>query len=476
MRLLARRVGATPPRWTARELGHEFAGQLRLQAPGVILVPLAALFAVPFGWTYAYFQTATVLPGPAGEGLPRRAQAWDLAGLWPKQNHCGLAVLLTLWLMVFLNLAVAFYVVPALATRWLGLDTAFALSGWSYFNTTFLVLVAMLTHLLVDPLIKTFYLLRVFHGQARTTGADLRLALAGEKLRRRGFAAGAALVALVAWLAPAPAARAAQPGPATPAIRSAPVPALNAALDRVLQGAEFRWRLRPLAAPVGAVKEGLIQGFFRATFETLQQMVRTVFHWIEQAYRWISRIFPDRKPDPADAGDAAGAGARNPYRWMEILQLTAGILLVAVLGLLIFAAWKLWQHNRATKPEPAAVGPGPEGVPDLRDESIQASRLPADGWLDLARQQLAAGEWRLALRALFLATLARHAHAGLVSLAKYKTNLDYERELVRRAYSRTALVEDFRGRRRQFEEVWYGASPASDRAVRDWLQRMEEAA
>ena len=103
----------------------------------------------------------------------------------------------------------------------------------------------------------------------------------------------------------------------------------------------------------------------------------------------------------------------------------------------------------------------------------EASRLPADGWLELARQQMAAGEWRLALRALFLATLARHAYEGLLSLAKFKTNLDYEAELRRRAHSRTVLVEEFRGRRRQFEEVWYGAAPASDALVRDWLQRME---
>ena len=46
-------------------------------------------------------------------------------------------------------------------------------------------------------------------------------------------------------------------------------------------------------------------------------------------------------------------------------------------------------------------------------------------------------------------------------------------ELRRRAYSRAGVVEEFRGQRRQFEEVWYGAVPASDAVVRDWLRRME---
>ena len=77
------------------------------------------------------------------------------------------------------------------------------------------------------------------------------------------------------------------------------------------------------------------------------------------------------------------------------------------------------------------------------------------------------------MRALFLATLAHHAQEGLVSLAKFKTNLDYESELRRRALNRTGLIEEFSGRRRQFEDVWYGAAPASDALVRDWLQRME---
>ena len=115
----------------------------------------------------------------------------------------------------------------------------------------------------------------------------------------------------------------------------------------------------------------------------------------------------------------------------------------------------------------------PVSTPDLRDEHVEASRLPEDGWLALAREQMAAGEWRLALRALFLATLARHAQAGRLTLARFKTNMDYESELRRRAPGQGEVIEEFHGRRRQFEDVWYGAAPASDRVVREWIQRME---
>jgi hypothetical protein len=137
--------------------------------------------------------------------------------------------------------------------------------------------------------------------------------------------------------------------------------------------------------------------------------------------------------------------------------------------------WKVFEHNR-TRPLPLAGGAGaaPGGPPDLRDESVEASRLPAHEWLALARVQLAAGEWRLAWRALFLATLATHAHHGLLALAKFKTNLDYERELRRRVHGRAALVEDFQSRRRAFEAVWYGRDTASADAARDWLRQLEE--
>ncbi|MES1168075.1 MAG: hypothetical protein ABUL61_02780, partial [Oleiharenicola lentus] len=148
LRMLGRRVGEVPARWTARDWLAETLAQFRLQASGIVLVPLAAAFGVPFAWVYGYYQNITALPRVEdGEPAKRHEQAWALILPWPAQNHWMLLILSGLWLMVFLNLAVAFYLVPSLATQWLGLRTGFALDGWSLFNTTFLTLVAVLTHL-----------------------------------------------------------------------------------------------------------------------------------------------------------------------------------------------------------------------------------------------------------------------------------------------------------------------------------------
>lgn len=474
-RLRARLAGDPLERWSGRRWFSEVAAQCRLQASGIVLVPLAAMFGVPFGWVYAHYQNALAAPAAGATSALRRRRAWALACLWPAQNHWGLGLLGLLWLMVWLNIAVSFYLVPALLTSWLGLKTVFALEGWQYLNTTFLMLVTVLTHLLVGPLVKAFYVVRVFRGEARTTGADLRLVLRREQAQRRaGVAAlGAAMAALLAG-APEMRAQATNAATAEPA-RAAAVAPLTAAeldrsLDRVLEQPEFRWRLRPVPPPPEAKKEGIVTGFVRSTMEMIGEVVRAIVRLYRKAERWVSDIFPGGDTPERDRRER---DLNSSFAWMEALQVAAYVLLVVVAGLLIFVAWKVWRHNRAVQPLPLGAAPLPAGTPDLQDETLEASRLPAHEWLELARKQLVAGEWRLAWRALFLATIATHAHEGLVSLAKFKTNLDYERELRRRALDGEVLAEEFRGRRRAFEAVWYGHAAADADTAHEWLRRLE---
>src|ERR1700733_8371753 len=84
-----------------------------------------------------------------------------------------------------------------------------------------------------------------------------------------------------------------------------------------------------------------------------------------------------------------------------------------------------------------------QSAPDLRDENVGADQLPEDGWTKLARELLAKGELRLALRAFYLASLAHLADRNLINLARFKSNRDYERELRWRAHALPALVGVF---------------------------------
>ena len=82
--------------------------------------------------------------------------------------------------------------------------------------------------------------------------------------------------------------------------------------------------------------------------------------------------------------------------------------------------------------------------------------MPEDEWLRLANEMLAKGDLRLALRAFYLATLAHLAAREIVSIARFKSNRDYETEVNRRARGATELRAAFADNVQSFDRAWYG--------------------
>ena len=74
----------------------------------------------------------------------------------------------------------------------------------------------------------------------------------------------------------------------------------------------------------------------------------------------------------------------------------------------------------------------------------------------LARDFTARGDYRMALRAYFLASLAFLASREMVAIGRSKTNLDYLREVRRRARSVAGLDVLFAGGIQTLEGAWYG--------------------
>ena len=66
------------------------------------------------------------------------------------------------------------------------------------------------------------------------------------------------------------------------------------------------------------------------------------------------------------------------------------------------------------------------------------------------------GDLRLAMRAFYLASLAHLAGRSLVSIARFKSNRDYERELLRRSHALPVLTKTFSENVSVFDRVWYG--------------------
>ena len=462
-RLLAQRLGAEASAWSWRRFARLAATQLRLQPWTALVLPPAALFAVPFGWVFAYGQSATVL----GDEGRLHDEAVAQAKLWPEQNHLGLLLIAIVAGCAWLNLGAAFYVVPWLANRLLGIDNIFGFSGWWFFNTTFLASVSALTWLAVDPLVKAFYTLRVFHGRARRTGEDVRVELnLARRLRPSRTAAALVLWFGLAGWPPETGMRAAEP--AVAAANAVPTAQLDRAIDEVLAGSDFRWRLPPPVV-VNPAQDGPVKRFLRQGVEWVRGAFRAIGRGWKQLEEWYDRHFSRAEAKEVSGRSGSGA-ATEVLRVLLYLFIAAAVLLI---GWVVVLMVKQAKRNAAPLLTARAVA---RAAPDLRDENVQAALLPADGWLALAREQAGRGEWRLAWRALYLATLARLAAEGLLSLAKFKTNLDYERELRRRALSRAEVVARFAARRRGFEEVWYGREQPGEAAVREWMAELERPA
>ena len=227
--------GRTLPSWSRGDVARLVTDQTIIQPFGLIAIPLAMLFALPFYSVYGFYQNVTILGHE--RALDRRTlvrRAWSQALLWPRQSHfliwllcpwvlglclplilgamrlmgsmtgalalpAGLAWVLgaVIWTFrlalplspvgfaVASNVAVLFILLPYLLKLFLGIDTTFTVSGWhGIFNSTFLVAVFGVTYLCMDPLVKTAFALRCFYGESRLTGADLHAEL--RRLRDEG--------------------------------------------------------------------------------------------------------------------------------------------------------------------------------------------------------------------------------------------------------------------------------------------------
>ena len=432
--------------------------QLRLQTWGLLALPLAAIVSLPFGWTYAYFQNLTVL-GAQSDVSGLVEVSWAQAKLWPQQNHLGLLLLSVLAIAVLGNLAGAFFALPWIGRHLLGLDNFLGLDGLALFNSTFFVSLVALAWLAVDPLVKAFYVLRVYYGQAQRTGEDFRTELATINLRSRALVG----VLLLLFLFPVTASKlaAVESPPPAPSILDAN--ALDRSIDQVLTQRDFQWRLRPLPTEEDENQDSAIARFFHKGGLIAKDILRSISRGVRDFVRWLDRVFGWNKTEPA----ASKGMSYRLLSWLLYLSIGIAVLLIGVVIVL------MWRKARRAPPVTLSLSSPPSVAPDLRDNNVMASQLPTDGWLGLANQQISAGEWRLALRALYLATLANLGAEGLITLAKFKTDLDYENELDRRALSRRDLLAQFSSRRQTFQRSWYGRVPAAESEVRAWFSEMK---
>ncbi len=466
--LKATLLEAALPPLTLKCCGRILVSQAALQPTGLFVLPVALVLTLPFAWTYAFYQNLTALADGESAGLRLLwRHALRQAGLWPKQNHLLLLVLSAFGLFVFLNWGTFCLLLPNLAKTLFGVETAFSRSGLGMLNTTLVAALLGLTYACVDPLLKTCYALRCFYGESLQSGEDLRVEL------RRVASPSLPLVCAVGVLLLAGVVQAASfqheavfaaadvgregisaeansgagvavvPGvrPATPVSGVSPGE-LDRAIQEVSQERKYAWRMPRVRSLEPESEQGIIGRFLQRVGEMLRRWAKRVADWLAN---WLDKLFRSQR-QPVTRGSG--------YGWIlakELLLYGLVIVAAAGLGYLIYYLW------RGRRRKTTAVASEPiQLTPDLGDEDVGPEQMPEDAWTRLAREMVARGELRLALRAFLLASLAHLAARNLIHLAKYKSNRDYERELQRRGHAFPDLLTVFGDNVSVFDRAWYG--------------------
>ena len=465
--LRSQRTGQAGPPWTARRAGWLALKQSALQPSGLFAMPLALVVMIPFPWVFAFYQNLTAMGAEAG-GL---RDAWNTAARQasarPVQNHLLQGLLIIFTLFVWLNVATTMAWLPYLLKALLGIDTAFTQAGVkSVLNTTYLACSFALTYLFVDPLIKAVFALRCFYGQSLQTGDDLKSDLAS--VRATASPALPMLAALVFFSLASPvlAAPPAEGGPPAAAVSPAD---LNRSIEEVLQRPEFAWRM-----PREAVKEsdsGRTTWYARAVgavVDTLRDVMKYGLKSLGKLLKWILDVARKLWPGSNEA-------MSNPFGWASgwalFLQRLLLILIVGIAGLLAVLIIRMWRRRRQPH-EVAASAIG--ATPDLDDENIAADQLPEEGWLNMAREMMARGNLRLALRAFYLAGLASLAAREMIAIASFKSNREYEMELRRRARALPVVQTAFSQNVAAFDRAWYGLHEVTREALQQFQANLEQ--
>jgi hypothetical protein len=461
-------TGQAESSWTLSRWFRALTIQALIQPSGLFVLPVAFAITLPFGWVYAFYQNVTIYSSAPGTDLRSTfRRAAEQAELWPGQNHAILAILALFSFFVFLNVGIVLFQLPQLLRTLFGIETSLSQSGWSLLNTTFLMVSLGLTYLCVDPITKTVYVLRCFHGEAVRTGEDLKVAV--RRIPGATQATAAILLAL-GLLAGASHAGAAAPnaGDHPVATRTTPAQLLPAAeLDRaigeVISRREYGWRLPRIKAE-REDNPGLVTRFLDSLFGAIRGWAKAGMRVAREAVDWILEfLFKRLAPRREAAGSNAG--------WMNSLPLLVYLLLGASVCVLAILALRFWKR-RAPPVEQATAQPVTP-APDLADQSVVADQLPEEEWLKLARELADQGELRLALRGFYLASLAHLGRRELLRIAKFKSNREYQTELCRRAPAQSSLHLAFSELVSTFDWAWYGLGEVDNAILASFCDKLE---
>jgi hypothetical protein len=175
--------------------------------------------------------------------------------------------------------------------------------------------------------------------------------------------------------------------------------------------------------------------------------------WLE---KWLEELFK-RERDPAPRSTnftpVSGAGAAN----VLVVILIAAVLVVLIAVLI--RAFGQRQQEEAAQLEVSTLDSAA-----LAQDPMSALARPPEGWAHLADELAARGEYREAVRSLYLALLSRLHRDGAILYDSTLSNWDY----LRHFKGRREWLPPFKELTRRFDFAWYGNLPVGADGYRDF--------
>lgn len=181
--------------------------------------------------------------------------------------------------------------------------------------------------------------------------------------------------------------------------------------------------------------------------------------WWQQFMDWLAKVLKDlfeQKRDPVrdspNLSPSSGAAAGK-----VLVVLLFGLALAVVVALLVRT---FLERNKDTAPLEVSTYESSA----LAQDPMSALSRPPEGWAHLADELAAKGEYREAVRSLYLALLSRLHREGAILYDSTLSNWDY----LRNFKGRREWLPPFRELTRRFDFAWYGNLPVGPDGYRDF--------
>ncbi|MET0401777.1 MAG: DUF4129 domain-containing protein [Cystobacter sp.] len=476
-------------------------------------------FCLTLGASHFFLASHLVGHAVAVQGLPSAPRLYGECArrLGPARvTAIGVRLLLLSQGLVLLNLHLAAAALIYVGRQLLGIELTFVDRFASLDNPSWDVFLVAMTFTLFEPLRAASAALLLVNGRVRQEGADLLAAV--QRIPTRAPALGL-LVVLglgLGLLAPAahaqpPEARSASPEelwrrvetlatacelePATLDTWRRSITAVSAReapkVERLVRSVERQMEEEEDCAPVDRLYEGLALAQSTAELERREDaaetrtrardiLARPEFQvpepkppgeepppdepvpegWWDRFWKkiaqWLKELLRDRqepmlRPDKAEPGGQAVAHA------------LVVLLITCTLGVLAAVLWRAFK-GREDRDGGTRLEVSTQSAATLAADPMNALARPPEGWAHLADELAARGQYREAVRGLYLALLSRLHREGAIHYDPHASNWDYLRQFRGRHEWKPSLRE----LTLRFDSAWYGNLPVGEHGYRDF--------